>query len=74
MEEKIKELLVEILNIDLSSIDEATSMDNTASWDSMNHLNICFSLEQEFGISLEVDEMESMISFYDIIRVVEKKM
>ncbi len=74
MEEQIKELLADILNIDPNSIDESTSMDNTSSWDSMNHLNICFGLEQEFSITLEVFEMESMISFYDIVQVVEQKL
>ena len=74
MEEQIKELLADILNIDSNSIDESTSMDNTSSWDSMNHLNICFGIEQEFAITLEVFEMESMTSFYDIIQVVEQKL
>ncbi|MCK5666914.1 MAG: acyl carrier protein [Thiotrichaceae bacterium] len=74
MEEQIKELLVDILNIDPNSVDESTSMDNTASWDSMNHLNICLSIEQEFGITLEIFEIESMISFYDVVQVVETKL
>ena len=74
MEEQIKELLVDILNIDPNSIDESTSMDNTASWDSMNHLNICLSIEQEFGITLEIFEIESMTSFYDVVQVVETKL
>jgi len=74
MEEQIKELLVDILNIDPNSVDESTSMDNTASWDSMNHLNICLSIEQEFGITLEIFEIESMTSFYDVVQVVETKL
>ena len=74
MEKKIIEILADVLNIDPNSIDESTSMDNTASWDSMNHLNVCFGIEQEFGISLEVFEMESMTSFYDIVQVVSAKL
>ena len=73
MEDIIKQLMADILNIDSRSIDDSTSIDNIESWDSMNHLNICLALEQEFNISLEVDEMESMISFYDIVQVISTK-
>jgi len=73
MEEQIKGLLADILNIDSESIDTSTSMDNTASWDSVNHLNVCYGIEEEFDISLEVSEMESMTSFHHIVQVVKTK-
>ena len=73
MEEQIKGLLADILNIDSESIDTSTSMDNTASWDSVNHLNVCYGIEEEFDISLEISEMESMTSFDHIVQVVKTK-
>lgn len=74
MEERIKQLMADILNIAIDSIDESTAIDNVESWDSMNHLNICLAMEQEFDITLTVDEMETMVSLYDIIQVVESKL
>lgn len=74
MEDQIRELMEDILGISKDSIDESTSMDNTESWDSMNHINLCLSIEQEFDISLEVYEIEAMLSFYDVVQVVATKL
>ena len=74
MDEQVKEIMADVLSVDIKSIDDDTAMDNTATWDSLAHLNLCLALEQEFGIALEVDEMETMISFYDIIQVLQAKL
>lgn len=74
MDEQVKEIMADVLSMDVKSIDDDTAMDNTATWDSLAHLNLCLALEQEFGIALEVDEMETMISFYDIIQVLQAKL
>jgi acyl carrier protein len=74
MEEKLKQLMADILNIDVASIDESTAIDNVASWDSMSHLNICLAIEREFDVSFDVAEMEGMISYNDILQTVSAKL
>ena len=74
MDEKIKEIMADTLDTTVARIDDSTAMDNTATWDSLAHLNLCLALEQEFGVTLEVDEMETMISFYDILQVLQDKL
>jgi len=73
VEQSIKELMSIILNIDAAQIDDSTSMDNTPGWDSANHINLVLALEEEFSISFEVSEFELMVSFFDIVQVVEAK-
>lgn len=73
MEEQIKQVMADVLDLDLKAIDESTSKDNTESWDSLNHINLVAALEQEFDVSFDVSEMESMLSFYDIVEVVKAK-
>lgn len=74
MEEQIKQLMADILDLNPASIDESTSMDSVDGWDSFNHLTLCLAMEQEFGIVLEVDEMESMTSYYDICQIIQVKL
>lgn len=73
IEQTIKDLMAIVLNIDAAKIDDGTSMDNTPGWDSANHINLVLALEEEFSISFEVAEFETMVSFFDIVQVVGAK-
>lgn len=47
--------------------------DNTASWDSLAHLNLVLSIEQEFGIALADAEVVDMTTFADSLALVRAK-
>ena len=74
VDQSIRELMSIILNIDAARIDDGTSMYNTPGWDSANHINLILALEDEFSISFEVSEFELMVSFFDLVQVVEAKL
>jgi len=74
MEEQIRQILADVLGLDATTIDGSTSTDNTESWDSLAHINIVSALEQEYGITLDIDEIESMQSLYDIIEILDRKL
>lgn len=74
MEEQLKEIMGDILNLDAGSVDGSTSKDNTASWDSLNHINLVVALEQEFGLLFDLQEIESMLSYDQILQVLERKL
>lgn len=74
MEEQIKQLMADLLNLNPARIDDSTAMETVAGWDSFNHLNLCLALEQEFGITLAVHEMEEMTSYYEICRIIQAKL
>jgi len=74
VDQTIRELMSIILNIEAASIDDGTSMDNTPGWDSANHINLILALEDEFSISFEVSEFELMVSYCDLVQVVEAKL
>ncbi len=73
IEQRVKELMSDILGLNPDEIEASTSMDNVAAWDSLNHINLCLAMEQEFGIALEVEEIESMLSYCDILDIVLQK-
>ena len=48
--------------------------ENTASWDSLAHLNLVLSIEQEFGIALADDEVVGMTAFGASLEIVRSRL
>ncbi len=71
MEEKVIALLEEVL--DVESLDNTCSQVTCEEWDSMAQLNIVAELEDAFDVNLEPEEISSMKSFDDIIRILKSK-
>jgi len=74
MHEQVKRIMADLLDLDPERIDGSTLKDNTPAWDSLNHINLVVALEQEFGISFDLHEIESMLSYDDIVQVVGGKL
>lgn len=74
MQEQIRQIMADILDLDPHTIDGSTTKDNTASWDSLNHINLVVALEQEFSVSFDLAEIESMLSFDDVVQTLERKL
>jgi acyl carrier protein len=72
-ESRIKRVMADVLGIDQHSIDEGTSMDGVAAWDSLSHIQLCVGLEQEFDVSLDVAEIEHMVSYRKIVEILQPK-
>ena len=63
MEAKVKEIIADMLKIDLSQISDDSGMDKTAGWDSMKSLSIVLEIEKKFNIRFEVDEFENLTNY-----------
>ena len=70
IEQKIKQIMADIFHLDPKQIDEETAMDNTEAWDSANHISLVLALEDEFSITFDVAEIETMTTFSDVIQAV----
>ena len=71
MEEKILEILKEAFELD--SVDKTCSQQTCPAWDSMGQLNLVADLEDAFGVTLEPEEIGTMISYNDIVRILKEK-
>ena len=71
MEDKILEILKDTFALD--SVDRNCSQSTCDSWDSMGQLNLVAELEDAFDISLEPEEIGTMKSFDDIVRILKGK-
>jgi acyl carrier protein len=70
VELKVRGIMADLFVVDVERIDESTSMSNTETWDSANHISLVLALEEEFGISFDVAEIESIVSFADVVQAV----
>lgn len=68
-ENTLKQVIATMLNIDVASINEDSSMDNVPNWDSLRHMNLILALEEEFKVSIP-DEDAGNITSYKLIRLV----
>lgn len=71
MEQKILEILKETFNLD--TVDSSCSQTTCDAWDSMGQLNLVAELEDAFDISLEPEEIGTIKSYDDIVRILKTK-
>ncbi len=51
-----------------------TAPGDIAAWDSMGHVTLASSLEQEFHVNLDVDDLMAMENVREIVRILEGKL
>ena len=68
---EIKGLFVNVFKYD-GDISLATSRREVPKWDSLQHVALVAALEQQFGISLSMDEMVEIRSVKDICNILDR--
>jgi acyl carrier protein len=70
----VRRIMADILAIDERRIDDGLEMGIVEQWDSGNHVSLVLALEEEFGVSFEVSEIEAMTSFAEVVSTLERKL
>lgn len=73
LEEKLKKIIIEILEISEDEFREDADFFYDLSADSMLGLEIVAMVEQKFGIEIEDEEVESLRSYSKLLELVYKK-
>lgn len=71
--ERVREIMADVLQLDRKAIEDTTSRDTVAVWDSANHLTLVLALEEAFSVTFDVSEIETMFSLADIVAVLQEK-
>jgi acyl carrier protein len=72
-EQRVKELLAEVLQMPPAAITDELAMKDVDAWDSLKHIELIVSLEQSFDIQLTFDDIVAMQSVRDINRVLKER-
>lgn len=73
MDTKLNQLIAAILHIPLDGVVDQLAMSEVETWDSLQHMNLIASLEQEFGVEFTFEEIVSMQSVAVIKTVLRGK-
>lgn len=73
MDEKIEGLLAEVLQVPPATITDELTMKDLDAWDSLKHMELVVSLEQNFDVQLSFDDIVAMQSVGAIKRVLRER-
>ena len=73
MEMKLKQIMANVLKVQLDEINEGTTIENVESWDSLSHMQLILTIEEQFGVKLAEEDFLIMTSFNEIKRILENK-
>lgn len=72
IEERIKEVMSAVFEVDVDSINEDSSQDSIENWDSIKTLDLIVALEEEFGVTIPLEEVGNMTNFKYIKLMIEE--
>lgn len=73
MKEKIIEIIVGVLKVDAAQVSLESGVGDIPNWDSLAQLTILQSVQDEFDVEFEPEEMMDIENVGDIVRTVEAK-
>ena len=62
MKERVLEIVSQVMGVPVAEVNEKSSPDTIASWDSLNHMNLVLALEEEFGVQFTDDQIVSLLT------------
>jgi acyl carrier protein len=71
---KVQETFKATFDIDPQQVSMETNASDIPLWDSVGHLSLASSLEEVFGITLDVDELMEMENVREIVRIITPKL
>ena len=73
MEGRVKKVMSDVFNIDVSLINNESSPDNIENWDSLKHMNLIVALEEEFEIEFDDEEIVDSMNYTLIVIILKSK-
>lgn len=74
MEEKIKQVMASTFGVDVGQIGNDTSPNTLQNWDSLKQMQLVLSLEEEFGIEFNDNQVVDMLSYKEICNAIKELM
>lgn len=72
--QKINQIVLKVFNLKAEQLTDDLSIDKVESWDSLTHMDLITSLEEEFGFELSMDEIMQMTNISSIYKIIQEKL
>ena len=73
MFEKVKDVLVEAINVDEDQVTMEANLKDDLGIDSLAAVELSLELETEFDIKIEDEELAKLVTVADIVKLLESK-
>lgn len=73
MYQQIIEIIAIIFEMNASELSDESSITNVEQWNSMNHMKLILTLEEEFNLSINDDNAIELLSVSDICKFIEAR-
>jgi len=70
MEERVREIIADILGIDTGGLAVSTDIRSIESWDSMVQVRIIAELEDVFSCSIPIERIKSLKKVEDFVNII----
>lgn len=67
MEERVKEIIARVLNVDVGVVTDGLSSGDIPEWDSVGNLAVICTIEQELNIEFPLEDLFDLTSVRSII-------
>ena len=71
-ETRLKNAFAEVLGISVELINDELKYNSVKKWDSVGHMTLIASIEQEFDIMIDTDDVINMSSFAKAKEIISK--
>ncbi|MGY4383048.1 acyl carrier protein [Pedobacter sp. UYP24] len=71
MEQRIKNVMASVFDLNEDEINDNASPDTIEQWDSLRHMQLITGLEEEFNVTIKDDEIIEMLNYkliHDILK------
>lgn len=72
IDERIKDVMSVVFGVDVDTINEDSSQDNIEGWESIRTLDLIVALEEEFGVTIPLEEVGNMTNFKYIKLIIDE--
>lgn len=72
LDTKIIDILSIVFNIDVKKITKKTNKTNIANWDSLRHMTLIITLEDEFNIKFDEQDISKINNIDSIKKIISK--
>lgn len=74
MKNKVKNVMASVFEICVDDINDDSSPDTIANWDSLRHMNLITVLEEEFDIRFNEEQITEMMNFSLIELIIKEEL
>lgn len=68
MQDSVFETISQVMGVPVEEINGQSSPDTIGSWDSLNHMNLVFALEEEYGVKFSDESIVKMLNVESILK------